>query len=398
MGKTVKSLKKGLSRRSVLAAGTAAAGLAALPGLGTTVLAADAVKVGAVLPFSGGLELFGNQAKLGIDLAVKEINDAGGILGQPLEVIYEDNKTDPKTSVEKATKLIRGDEVVALTGPITSNARDAMTATIKRLKTPLLYATNYEGGACDRYLFSFNTVPNQELAKLLPHLQETVGGSTYMFGADYVWPQKMFEAAKTLAEGQGGSVAGVEFTPWGVKEFAPVIRRIADSGAKTLLFALPGGDGITFIKQAEAFGLFDQVTVGFLGFAETYLGAFGPGGGQNMWVTVPFVASSDNPGVKDFVARIRASAGDDVPISHYVMTHYNAINALRDALERQGTVSREAVVDGLEGLIVASPAGPVTIGSADHHVTLPMFLAKTEGDGLKTVQDLGRLAPEAGCS
>lgn len=398
MGKSRTRHLRKVSRRNILAAGSAAAGLAALPGLATRARAADPIKVGAVLPFSGGLELFGNQAKLGIDLAAKEINEAGGILGQPLEILYEDNKTDPKTSVEKATKLIRGEGVVALTGPITSNARDAMTPTVRRLKTPLLYATNYEGGACDRYLFSFNTVPNQELARLLPHLQETVGGSTYMFGADYVWPQQMFEAAKTLVADQGGSVAGVEFTPWGVKEFAPVIRRIADSGAKTLLFALPGGDGITFIKQAEAFGLFDQVTVGFLGFAETYLGAFGPGGGQNMWVTVPFVASNDSPGVTDFVARIRASAGDGVPISHYVMTHYNAINALRDALEREGTVSREAVVDGLEGLIVSSPAGPVTIGSADHHVTLPMFLAKTEGDGLTTVKDLGRLAPEAGCS
>ena len=397
MGKTSRPQHQHISRRGVLAAGTAAAGLAAVSGFARPLRAADPVKVGAVLPFSGGLELFGNQAKLGIDLAVKEINAAGGIMGRSLEVLYEDNKTDPKTSVEKATKLIRGEGVVALTGPITSNARDAMTPTVRRLKTPLLYATNYEGGACDRYLFCFNTVPNQELAKLLPYLHGSVGGSTYMFGAGYGWPQKMFEAAKGLVEGQGGSVAGVEFTPWGVKEFAPVIRRIADSGAKVLLFALPGGDGITFIKQAEAFGLFDQVTVGFLGFAETYLGAFGPGGGQNMWVTVPFVASNDSPGVTDFVARIRANAGEGVPISHYVMTHYNAINALKDAVERQGEVSREAVVDGLEGLIVASPAGPVTIGSADHHVTLPMFLAKTEGDGLTTVQDLGRLAPEAGC-
>ncbi len=392
-----------VSRRRLLASGAAAAGVAAgagvLPGLATRGWAADPIRVGAVLPFSGGLELFGNQAKLGLDLAMKEINDAGGILGRPLEILYEDNKTDPKTSVEKARTLIGRDGAVALTGPILSSSRDAMAATVNRSKVPLLYATNYEGGACSRYIFSFNTVPNQELAKLLPYMHETFGGSTYMFGADYVWPQQMFEAAKGIIGQQiGGSVAGVEFTPWGVKEFAPVIRRIADSGAKVLLFALPGGDGITFIKQAEAFGLFDKVTVAFLGFAETYLGAFGPGGGQNMWVTVPFVASGVQPGVTDFVARIRAQSGDEVPISHYVMTHYNAMNALRDALRRKGEVGPEAVVDGLEGLTVSTPTGPVSIGSADHHVTLPMFLAKTEGSGLVTVEDLGRIAPEAGCS
>ena len=76
------------------------------------------------MPFSGGLELFGNQAKLGLDLAAKEINEGGGILGRPVEVIYADNRTDPATSVERTTTLVGRDEVLALTGPITSNARD----------------------------------------------------------------------------------------------------------------------------------------------------------------------------------------------------------------------------------------------------------------------------------
>lgn len=375
-----------------IAAATLAAGALTSP-----ARAQEPVKVGAVLPFSGGLELFGNQAKLGLDLAAKEINDAGGILGRPVEVVYADNKTDPKTSVEAARRLIQRDAVLALVGPITSNARDAMATTVMRMKTPLLYATNYEGGACGRYIFAFNTVPNQELAKLLPHLLETAGRSVYMFGADYVWPQKMFETATGLVEAGGGSVAGTEFTPWGVKEFTPVIRRIDDSGADLLLFALPGGDGITFIKQAEDFGLFDDMTVAFLGFAETYLGAFGEGKGQDMWVAVPFVASGDEPGVEDFVQRIKANAGDDVTISHYVMTHYNALKALSAALETQGEVSREALVDGLGGLTLATPTGEMTIGEESHHPTLEMYLAKTEGSGLKTVEALGALAPEPGC-
>ncbi len=362
------------------------------------IAAKDPIKVGAVLPFSGGHELFGNQAKLGLDLAMKEINEAGGILGRPLEILYSDNKTDPKTSVERTTKLIRRDEVVAVAGPIASNSRDAMAPTHKRLKTPLLYATDYEGGACGRYIFCFNTVPNQELAKLLPHMNATAGTSYYMFGADYVWPQKMFETAQEIIKDLGGEIKGVEFTPWSVKEFAPVVRRIADSGAKVLVFALPGADGITFIKQAEDFGLTKDVTVAFLGFSEAYLGTFGAGKGQNMWVATPLVSSSQEPGVKDFVARLRKNAGEDVVISHYVMTHYNAINALKAGFEKKGELGREAAVSGLEGLTLESPTGPVTIGAAHHHVTLNMYLAKTEGAGLETVEVLGRLAPEPGCA
>jgi branched-chain amino acid transport system substrate-binding protein/urea transport system substrate-binding protein len=383
-------------RRRFLEGGVAAA---VATTIGMPAIAQNApIRIGANLEFSGGLELFGNQAKLGLDLAAREINAAGGILGRPVEVLYEDNRTDPKTAVERSTKLIGRDEVIAIAGPIASNARDAMAPTLGRAKVPLLYATNYEGGACGRYIFSFNTVPNQELAKLVPYLAKEKGRSFYMFGADYVWPQKMFQAAEGLVAGLGGSTAGKEFTPWGVKEFTPVIRRIKDSGARVLLFALPGADGITFIRQAEDLGLLSDVTVGFLGFCEPYLGAFGEGKGQDMWVTVPLVSSSTDPKVQDFVGRVRATTAADTPISHYVLTHYNALMASRAALDKAGRPDREALVDGLAGLTIDSPTGPVAIGAADHHVSLSMFLAHTRGAGLETVESLGQLAPEAGCA
>jgi len=380
---------------SSMAAAVPAATLFSLPRLARA--ADEPLRVGAVLPFSGGLELFGNQARIGLDLAAAEINAEGGVLGRKLEISYQDNRTDPKTSVERTTSLIQRDQVLAVVGPITSSARDAMTPAHKRFKTPLLYATNYEGGACERYLFSFNTVPNQELERLLPELIERVGNSFYMLGADYVWPQKMFERAELLIAKLGGKVSGKEFVPFGTKEYTPVIRRVRDSGARVLLKALPGADGITFIKQAEDFGLMKDVTIGFLGFAETYLGAFGEGKGQNMWVTVPFAASLPEPGVRAFVARVRKAAGESVPISHYLMTHYNALRSLQAALVKTGKTDRESLVDGLEGLSLEIPTGPMTIGKTDHHVTMNMYLAKTEGNALTVVKPIGALVPQAGC-
>src|SRR6202040_2748412 len=72
----------------------------------TTTASADSIKIGAVLPFSGGVELCGRQAKLGLDLAAKEINASGGILGRPLEIIYQDDQTDPAIAVKATNKLI----------------------------------------------------------------------------------------------------------------------------------------------------------------------------------------------------------------------------------------------------------------------------------------------------
>ncbi len=359
---------------------------------------AQTLKVGACLPFSGGLELFGEQARLGLDLAVAEINAAGGILGQQIEVLYEDNRTDPKTSNEVARKLIQRDEVIAVTGPITSAARDAMAGTMKRFKTPLLYATNYEGGGCDRYLFFLNTVPNQDAAPLIRYMHDRIGTSYYMFGADYVWPRNMFKASRAVIDELGGEVLGEEYVPlFTVKDYSSIIKKIADSGAEILVFALPGVDGVTFIKQAEEFGLLDKLTVGFLGFTETYLGAFGPGKGEGMYACVPFVASDPAPGVQDFVARIRQMHGPETVVSFYVMTHYNGLMALKAGLERSGEISREAAVDGMAGLTYQIPTGDSRITPDDHHSALNMYISRTEAGSIQVVEALGMLDPAPQC-
>ena len=255
---------------------------------------AEPIKIGAVLPFSGGVELYGQQAKLGLDLAAKEINAAGGILGRPVEIIYADDKTDPAAAVEATQKLVTHDGVLALVGPITSRNLDAMAPVVESLKTPLLYATNYEGGKCGRYIFSFSTVPNQELAPLLPYMTSTFGKTYFLLGADRLWPHKMFEVAEPIIQKLGGRIVGKEYTTGKETDFAPLISRIAATKAKVLLFALKG-DGLNFIPQAADRGLLKTTTIAFLGLSETDLGLFG-GKAQNMFVVVPFVATSSAAG------------------------------------------------------------------------------------------------------
>jgi urea transport system substrate-binding protein len=120
------------------------------------------------------------------------------------------------------------------------------------------------------------------------------------------------------------------------------------------------------------------------------------GKGENMYVVVPFVASSNIPSVRTFVARVKADAGAGATVSNYVMTHYNALMALKAALEKAGTVDKDAMIDAMEGMTIQSPAGAVTINK-NHHVTMNMFLARTTGDDLVTVRALGEIAPEPGC-
>jgi ABC-type branched-subunit amino acid transport system substrate-binding protein len=290
----------------------------------TNANAADPIKIGAVLPFSGGVELYGAQAKLGLDLAAADINAAGGILGRPVEIVYRDDGTRPNIATEAARKAVEEDGVLAVVGPITSQNLDAIVPVLASRKTPLLYATNYEGGKCSRYMFSFNTVPNQELDSLLPYMTKTFGADYFLLGADRDWPHRMFDAAEPLIAKLGGKV-------------------------------------------------------------------------DNIYAAVPFVVASQDPKAKAFVARARAKAGPDMAISNYVETHYNTLIAVKAALEKAGRVDKEALIDALEGLKFDSPAGTVTMGK-DHHATLNMFLAKTQGANLVEVQALGEIAPRSGCT
>ena len=370
--------------------------LAFSAGLGTCTgaNAAEPIRIGAVLPFSGGVELYGQQAKLGLDLAAREINAAGGILGRSIEVIYADDKTRPASAEAAMRALIESDRVLAVVGPVTSANLNAIAPVAERLKTPLLYATNFEGGKCSRYFFSFSTVPNQELGQLLPYISQTFGNTYFLLGADRVWPHQMFAIAQPIIEKLGGKVVGTQYTLGTETDFTPLIDQVATSKAKVLLFALKG-DGMDFIRQADDRGLLKNITVAFLGLSEVDLGVF-RGKGQNMHAVVPSVATSDDPAVKAFVAKVRAAAGSDVMVSNYVMTHYNTLIALKAAIEKAGTVDKEAVVDALAGLVFPSPTGPVTIDQ-DHYATMNMFIARTEGRDLVTVRALGEIVPQPGC-
>lgn len=364
--------------------------LAALLLASSPVHAADPIKIGAVLPFSGGVELYGQQAKLGLDLAARDINAAGGILGHPVEVIYRDNKTDPAVATAVMQDVVERESALAVVGPITSRNFDAVAAEAERLRTPLLYATNYEGGKCGRYIFSLSTVPNQELAQLLPYMMRNFGNTFFLLGADRVWPHKMFDAAEPMIAQLGGKIVGRQYTLGTERDFTALIDQVAASKAKILLFALKG-DGMQFIPQAEDRGLFKDMTVAFLGLSETDLGVFG-GKGQNMYAAVPFVARSEDQASKAFVGRIGAGA----TVSNYVVTHYDALMAVKAALEKAGKVDKEALIDALEGLSLMTPTGKVTIGK-DHHTTMSMFLAKTEGHDLVPVSALGQIVPQPGC-
>jgi branched-chain amino acid transport system substrate-binding protein/urea transport system substrate-binding protein len=386
---------RGVSRRKALQGGVYAAAALAMPRI---VRAAEPIKVAALQPLSGGLEVLGQQGVQGTQLAFEEANAAGGVLdGRMFDLIVADDKTDPKTAVERTQGLIQRDKVVGIFGPVTSANRDAMQPTLERFKTPLFYATDYEGGVCSRYIIAYSALPEHWVNPFVPWLKENYGDSFYLFGSDYVWPQKMNAAVKKVVAEVGGTVVGEEYTPFNVKDFTATVRKIEGSGAKILVLDVVGADAVTFVKQFTAAGVKSKVRLAWLGYSENYLSGLTPEESEGVLTVANFIPTLDKPETKAFVAKVKARFGDSAVVSNTVDAHYMLTRFFIEAVKKAGSDDKEKIIDAIGGQTLQSGNGMVTLRAEDRHVDLNVVIAETVNKTLVLRKDVGLITAPNQC-
>jgi ABC-type branched-subunit amino acid transport system substrate-binding protein len=386
------------SRRRLLQ-GAAALGAASILGFPTLLRAGpDHIRLGVLQPLSGGLEVLGQQGLQGVQLAVEEANDAGGVLdGRRIELVVADTRTDPKTAVERTTELIQRDQVTAICGPVTSANRDAIQPTLERHHTPLLYATDYEGGVCSRYMTCYSALPEHWVEPFIPFLQKNYGTSYYLFGSDYIWPQKMNQAIRRVVGEVGGEVVGEEYTPFGVKDFTSTVRKIIGSGAEVVVITVVGADAITFVKQFVAAGGKQSSTIAFFGYSENYLSGFSHEESEGILCPANFIATLDKLEAQQFVAKVKGRFGDGAVVSNTVDAHYNLTRFFIEGIRRAGSDDKEAITEAMVDQSLLSGNGEVYLRPDDRHVDLNVLIAETTGGALVLKQDIGRVEAPTQC-
>ena len=376
----------------------AAAGAAAL-GLGVPLSgrAADTIKVGVLQPLSGGLENLGQQGVQGTQLAVEEVNATGGLLGRQIELVIADDRTDPKTAVERCRELIQRDQVVAIFGPVTSANRDAIQPTIERGKTPLFYATDYEGGVCSRYIICYSALPEHWVEPFIPYVNQNYGNSYYLFGSDYIWPRKMNEAVKRSVSRVGGTVAGEEYTPFGVKDFTSTVRKIEQSGAKVLVLDVVGADAITFVKQFTAAGMKNKCRIAWLGYSENYIPGLTRDESEGIVTVANFISTLDKPEAKAFTAKVRKRFGENAIVSNTVDAHYMLTRFFIEGVKRANAVDKEKIIDSVTGFQLQSGNGMTRLRPEDRHADLNVVIAETRNQRLVLLKDVGAVKAPNQC-
>jgi len=271
--KNFRFTRKHISRRRVLQTTAAAAGGFAVAQLGFPAIvraASDTIRIGHITPRSGFLGTLGDYGFRGVNLAVEELNAAGGILGREVDLFTEDS-VGSAVAPTKAQKLIERRKVHFLVGEISSGSAGGVMATTNRLKT--LYMQSgansdaLRGEKCNPYTFhveACNTMYTKTIGNWQDRSGNVKGKKFYMLTADYAFGHDLARVSTRFLTEKGGTVMANELIATGTPDYSPYILKIRDAKPDFVYINLAGGDQTTFLKQYKEFGLTFRVSGGVM--------------------------------------------------------------------------------------------------------------------------------------
>lgn len=305
------------------------------------------IKIGGVAPLSGGVAVYGVECKNGIDLAVAEINAAGGINGQMLEFICEDDEGDAAKSVSAYKKLITKDGTRLIIGSLTSGCTIAITSQAQANKvvqiapaataTAVTDAGNYIFRACfiDPFQgrvggkFSYDNLGAKKAAVL------------YDIGNDYsVGLMENFVSEFTK---QGGEIVAKESYGTGEKDFNAIITKVKSANPDVVYLPDYYATVALIAKQLRAQGINTPI-VG----ADGWDGLTENAGDEvlNGYYSNHYAEDSDSPAVQNFVKNFEAKYNKKP--NAFAALGYDSMYMLKDAILAAGTTDATKVRDALE--------------------------------------------------
>ncbi|MFO1056148.1 MAG: transporter substrate-binding protein [Dongiaceae bacterium] len=371
-----------LSRRQFVRSATGAlvfsSTLATLERAG--LAAAEPIRLGNILDKTGGLNIYSLKQIAGVAMAVDEINAAGGLLGRPVQLYFYDSQSNNQFNSQYATQALVKDKVEVIHGGITSSSREVMRPIVRKFHGLLFYNSLYEGGVCDRRHVNTGMVPAQQLEPLIDYVGGELGKKKgYVLAADYNYGQITAKWMQKLVTEKGGSLAGIEFFPLDVTNFAPALSRIQAAKPDVVWSALVGGAHISFYRQFEA-------TIGKknMTLASTTYGVgreqteLSPQEGEGIIIATSFVDSLPTQQAKDFVARFHKYVGNDEYVGEYGEYGYRGVMLWAQAVKAAGSSKPDAVIEAISkgGIKFEGGGGLYTIDGQTNHTTMDIHIVK----------------------
>ena len=327
-----------------------------------------------------------------LDLAVDQINAAGGVLGKKFEIVSRDDGANPGDAVRVADELILNERVDLLSGTILSHVGVAITDYAKHHKVFFLASASltdrivWESG--NRYTFRLRPSTYTHAAVLVPYAAKLKRKRWAFVYPNYEYGQSAVASFKELLKSEQPDVKFVgDFAPpLGKIDAGSVVQALADAQPDAVFNVLFGADLAKFVRQGKTRGLFSAVeVVSLLTGDPEYLEPLKDDTPEGWYVTGYPWYLIKTPEHLAFLDAYQKRFNEHPRISSLV--GYTTIKALASGIERARSTDAEALSKAFEGLEFMSPSGKVAFRAIDHQSTLGLYVGKTalqDGHGVMT--------------
>ena len=362
-----------------------AAVLVTAAGCGSSGEEEGTVKVGLLHSMTGSMAI-SEQAVLDAEkLAIKEINEAGGVLGRQIEYQEEDGASDPSTFATKAEKLVDQDGISTVFGCWTSSSRKAVKSIFEDYDALLFYPVQYEGMESSSNIVYTGAAPNQQIVPAIEYLINHGYERFFLLGSDYVFPRTANMIITAQLEAAGLEVVGEEYADMEQTDFAAIISKIEDAQPDVIINTLNGTGNVSFFKQMSEknYTSDDYMTMSF-SIAEEEVATIGSDILNGHMVSWNYYQTTDTEKNAEFVAAYKAEYGEDRVTSDPAEAAYDAVYLWKAACEEAGSFEVDDVIAAIEtgDISYDAPEGLVTLNGDNHHLAKTVRIGQIRDDGL----------------
>jgi urea transport system substrate-binding protein len=317
-------------------------------------------------------------------MAVEEINDAGGVLGRPLEIRAPDPKSRSSDLFPRRARRLCEEGVAALFGCWTSTSRKAVIPVCDEYDRLLFYPVQYEGNECSPQVVYGGPVPNQQILPAIDWLLSSAVGRRRIFllGSDYVFPRTANLVVKRHLQARGVEPAGEAYLPLGHDQFRGAVEMIATSRADAVLSTVNGDSNAALFAELFAAGIdADKVPVVSTSVGEDELRGMPTEQVRGHLAAWSYFQSLPRAANRSWVERFQREFGHDRVTSDPMESAYTLVYLWKQAVERAGSLKTDAVREALRaGLEVEGPGGPLRIDPKTQHGAKPFRLGRVRSD------------------
>ncbi|NPV69792.1 MAG: ABC transporter substrate-binding protein [Firmicutes bacterium] len=349
--------------------------------------------IGHFAPMSGDTAAWGQMEVKGVNLAVEEINAAGGVLGRKIKVISYDDRGDKVEAVNVVKKLI-SEKAVAIVGEQTSSASMAAGPIVAAAKIPAVAtaATNPrvtvgEDGKLNPFYFRVCFIdPFQGRALAfyaVKRLNKTKAAILYDIGEDYA--VGLADSFKKNFKELGGQVVAEETFKGGEEDFRAQLTRIKQFNPEIIVIPIYYKEAALAMKQARELGI-NAVFMGGDGLESPTLTELGGPAVEGCYFSSHYSSEDTTPKVKKFIDAFKAKFKEDADVN--TALGYDGVYMIADAIKRAGKVDPQAIRDALEKTKdFEGVTGKITVNPQDHNPQDKTIVINTVKNGKIAFQE-----------